>query len=164
MFVNTDPIPIIATGETTRDALAPETEVIFIRPKMDFETRQLCGDELNRIHAASGAPINAASLGAYNIALMRSNIVAWQGGQFTGVPCTAKNIGLLDFDEPIVGAVLDAIKERNPMRRKEAPVPKAEPAPARATSSGPTSAGESSSAARPARGRRREAAGALTSS
>lgn len=108
MFVNGAPVPI-TEGENT----------IFIRPKMDFGTRNACMDALMVIRQADGGRADmAAHVGAYQLALLQHNITGWSGPDFQGVPCSPDMIARLDPDEPLVERVLEEIGQRNPLREE----------------------------------------------
>jgi len=107
MFVNGQPVDV-TVGENT----------ICIRPKMDLGTKNRAMDALAAIGRENGETEMAVHLGAYQVALMKENIVSWRGPAFTGVPCNAANIAKLDPDEPLVELVLDEIVARNPLMKK----------------------------------------------
>jgi len=110
MFVDRKPVVI---GE------GPDT--ISIRPKMDFSTKNACMDALAAISQGDDGKANVAMhLGAYQLALLRHNIVAWSGPSFVGVACTPENIDKLDPDEPLVEQVLEEIGRRNPLSKETA--------------------------------------------
>lgn len=128
MFVSKDRVPVRVEGDDTGDT-------IYILPKMPFGTKQRALSALSHIGTdgtSEGTGIDI-DLGAYNIALMKLNIVGWEGPSFAGVACTPENIEQLDPDEPLVVRVLEEIGRRNPVRR-DAESPNA-PAPAGDTSS-----------------------------
>jgi hypothetical protein len=106
MFVNGAAVEV-TVGENT----------ICIRPKMDFGTKNCCMDALAAIGRENGETEMAVHLGAYQVALMAENILAWRGPAFVGVPCTAANIAKLDPDEPLVELVLEEIVARNPLNK-----------------------------------------------
>lgn len=126
MFVQNDRVAVTLDNEN----------IIFIKPKMNIETKNLVMDELVRISGGAGAdnPSMQMQMGAYSIALMVHNIVDWAGPAFKGVACIPQNVRRLDPDEPLVNAVLEAISQRNPLRRS--PDPKSP-----ATANGSTNAG-----------------------
>lgn len=87
--------------------------VILILPKMSFGVRQWVRNTL----ASLPEDPNKPALGLYEIALMRHNIVGWEGPAFEGIPCTPEAIENLDQDEPLVDRVLLEIINRNLMKR-----------------------------------------------
>lgn len=107
MFVNGQPVEV-TVGENT----------ILIRPKMDLGTKNRAMDALAQIGREKGETELAVHLGAYQVALMVENIVAWHGPAFAGVACNAANIARLDPDEPLVELVLNEIVARNPLMKK----------------------------------------------
>lgn len=108
MFVHGAPVDV-TVGENT----------ISIRPKMDLGTKNRCMDALTAIGRENGETEMAVHVGAYQVALMQENIVAWRGPAFVGVACNAGNIAKLDPDEPLVELVLEAIVARNPLQKQE---------------------------------------------
>ena len=65
-------------------------------------------------------------LGTYRLALLKHNIVSWEGPDFTdddgkAIPCNQTNIGRLDMDAPLVELVAEEIGKRN--APKQAPDP-----------------------------------------
>lgn len=112
-------VAITADGPIDTKDITPEMDVIFIRPKMDFGTKQkvigaatkiIQGQKAKRGKDAQTVDID---VGAYNMALLTNNILAWQGPSFAGVSCTPANIAMLDQDESLVGRVLQEINDRN---------------------------------------------------
>ncbi len=107
MFVKKETVPV-ADGDN----------VIHIKAKMDFGTRQSVLGEAMRFEFEGGA--RRMDLGAYNKALLVHNIVKWEGPDFKGVPCTPENILALDPNEPLVKKVQQELAARNPVRSTEA--------------------------------------------
>lgn len=107
MFVNDAPVDV-TVGENT----------ISIRPKMDLGTKNRCMDALTAIGRENGETEMAVHLGAYQVALMQENIVAWRGPAFVGMACTPAHIAKLDPDEPLVDQVLEEIVARNPLMKR----------------------------------------------
>lgn len=106
-FVSTERVPVQVEGD-------PNT--IYIKPKMDYGTRQRVSGTAARFRATteSGATPEAEfDLGAYNIALLTHNIVGWEGPDFEGVECTPENIERLDPDDALLDEVLRQINDRN---------------------------------------------------
>jgi hypothetical protein len=110
-FVDSRPVPISDDGE------GDQKHTIFIRPKMDFGTKTLVIEELYSLNEQAEGSIH---LGRHRLALMKHNVVAWDGPDFTGVPCTPDTICKLDPDDPLVERVLEEIATRNPVLSKEA--------------------------------------------
>ena len=135
-FAPTDPVPVTEAGEINPASVTPDMDVIYIRPRMDFGTK-------NRVQARALAVAAAdpragrVDVGSYQIALATENIVGWQGPGFEGKPCNAKMIAALDPDDTLLKAALQAIGERN----RERPDPK--------RSAPSTTAGAASSAGTP---------------
>lgn len=99
MFVPTEPVPV-SDGENT----------IFIRPKM--------GRGVEALVASDFSELGGRSQMAYDLCLLRHNIVRWEGPAFTddnGKPIlpTRQNIDRLDSFEPLVDKVLQKIAELN---------------------------------------------------
>jgi hypothetical protein len=89
--------------------------IIFIRTKMDVGTRARVQDAAAKVTMKAGVQTTDMSvlIGAYNLASLTENIVAWQGPAFDGVPCTPEHIAMLDPDEPLIDRVLTEIGTRN---------------------------------------------------
>jgi hypothetical protein len=129
MFVSSEPVPVSVPDDPGN--------VIYIRPKMDFGTKQRVQAALLRVTAQDAAEATTTPLdvAAGNIALLVYNIVRWEGPAFAGVPCTPANIERLDSDEPLVDAVLAELNRRNQSREDRDPkLP-----PASATAGSPSS-------------------------
>lgn len=112
-------VAIAEDGPVDTKDITPDLNVIFIRPKMDFGTKQKVIGAATRIiqdqrskRQSKDATVDI-DVGAYNMALLTNNILAWQGPAFAGVACTPTNIAMLDQDEPLVGRVLQEINDRN---------------------------------------------------
>lgn len=106
-------------GEVDEKDITPETDVIFIRPKMDFGTINRVRDAILKIDGTG-----VFRPGAHQIALAVHNFLAWQGPGFAGMPLTQVNIEALDEDDELRKAALAAIARRNPSKRKPATDPK----------------------------------------
>lgn len=113
-------VAVTAAGVIDEKDITPQTDVIFIRPRMDYGTRQRvlgAGTKLAlqqaRRKGKAKAPDVDLDVGAYQIALLRYNILAWQGPSFVGVACTPAHIEQLNPDEQLVQRVLAEIAERN---------------------------------------------------
>lgn len=118
-------VAITATGVTDEKDITPATDVIFVRRKMDYGTRQrvvgaavkITEKDVKRGRAARKARKAKQeaefNVGAYQIALLVHNILEWRGPQFLGVPLLPRNIEQVDPDDPIIKAVLDYIGEAN---------------------------------------------------
>ena len=109
MFVDAKPIDV-TVGDNT----------ISIRPKMDLGTRNRCMDALTSIGKENGEVDMELHIGAYQVALMRENVLSWRGPAFVGILCTPANIAKLDPDEPLVEQVLEEITARNPLQKESA--------------------------------------------
>lgn len=113
-FVSTERVPVTVEGD-------PNT--IYIKPKMDYGTRQRvmsAGAHLRQ--GEQGAdPTADFDLGAYNIALLTHNIVGWAGPDFDTVECNAENIARLDPDDALLDEVLRQINDRNVSRAATSP-------------------------------------------
>jgi hypothetical protein len=110
MFVNpNDRVAVTLDGNT-----------IYIKAKMDIGTRSAVQDEIRATTDGTEAT-GLAGLGSYRMALLRHNIVAWEGPAFEGYPCTRANISRLDPDEPLVELVAEEIGKRNAPRESPDP-------------------------------------------
>lgn len=146
MFIS-GKVAITAAGVTdekdiTRDAQGRvEQDVIWIRPAMDYGTRQRVvgsatkvkqsltqGNRRQRRAArAQKQSVDAEfDVGAYQIALLVQNVLAWDGPSFVGVACTPANIERINPNEPLVKLVLVEIGERNNMSDDDDDEPVAE--------------------------------------
>ena len=128
MFVS-GRLAITVSGITDDKDLTPETNVIFIRPKMDYGTRNKVVGEAAKLLQGAAAQRRRGrgpkgkrqtddqkmefNVGAYQTALLVHNVLGWHGPAFVGVACTAENIATLDPDEPLVKVVVDEITNRN---------------------------------------------------
>lgn len=126
MFVS-GRIAITAKGVTDEKDITPLIDVVFIRTKMDYGTRQRVigaaaklvakagGNRKERRAAKKGKGASDVEfdVGAYQVALLVHNILGWQGPSFAGVACVPANIETLDTDEPLVKEVVQAISDRN---------------------------------------------------
>jgi hypothetical protein len=134
MFVS-GRVAITANGITDEKDLTPEADVIFIRVRMDYGTRnKVVGDAAKLIQKqgqsrrerrkgkAKGEKEQVEfNVGAYQTALLVHNILGWHGPSFAGVACTAENITMLDPDQPLVKLVVDAISDRNTPAEEDTP-------------------------------------------
>lgn len=116
---------ITASGEVAEAAITPDMDVIWIRARMSVAVQQAVQSEAtsvstSRVNGRTGTPDVEIDVGVYQIALLRQNILAWQGPSFVGVPCTADAIGDLDPQEPLVERVLQEISDRNTRRSPNA--------------------------------------------
>jgi hypothetical protein len=118
-FVNDPPVPI---PEFDAGAVISDTppNVIYIRSRMDIETRGKVSSELVKIGGDNKTM--EMQLGQNQTALLIHNIVRWEGPDFDGVPCDAAHIRTLDPNEPHIEKVLREIDARN--LKKVAPNPK----------------------------------------
>lgn len=129
MFVSNEPVPVSVPDDPSN--------IIYIRPKMDFGTKQRVQNAMLQITLgqAGNSSTTPLDMAEYNIALLTANIVRWEGPAFVGpdgkpVPCTPANIERLDGDEPLVDAVMAEINRRN--KGREDSDPKSSPASATA--------------------------------
>lgn len=116
---------ITASGEVAEAAITPDMDVIWIRARMSVAVQQAVQSEAtsvstSRVNGRTGTPDVEIDVGLYQIALLRQNILSWQGPSFVGVPCTADAIGDLDPQEPLVERVLQEISTRNTRRSPNA--------------------------------------------
>lgn len=111
MFVDTSRVAVTEGGEIDHASITPDMDVMYIRRKMDFGTRQKVISAAVAIAGGSGMEID---VGAFQLALAQYNILDWSGPSFAGVVCTPKAIARLDPDAPLLQAVLASIGERNP--------------------------------------------------
>lgn len=135
MFVsNTDRVAVTLDGVNT----------VYVRPKMSFGVLQQVMSAATPVKVTADAKdgLDAGlDYGAYNMALMKYNIMGWEGPAFQDeagriVPCTPANILRLDPDEPLVGHVLKEIERLNGKQ--------VSPDPNSATPTGSTNGGEPS--------------------
>jgi len=135
MFIS-GKVAITATGVTDEKDITKDEQgrvaidVIYIRPKMDYGTRQRvvgAAAKLTQSPAPQGNRRQRRAqraqkkqeqnvdfdVGAYQIALLVQNVLGWDGPSFAGVACTPANIERLDSDNPLVQMVLKEIAERN---------------------------------------------------
>jgi hypothetical protein len=110
MFINPNDKVAVTLGENT----------IYIKAKMDVGTRAAVQDEI-KATTDGVEELGLAGLGSYRMALLRHNIVAWEGPAFEGYPCTRANISRLDPDEPLVELVAEEIGKRNAPRESPDP-------------------------------------------
>jgi hypothetical protein len=137
MFVS-GRLAITAGGITDEKDLTPETNVIFIRPKMDYGTRNKVVGAAAKLKEQARQQSRAQrraqrgrgksdqndvefDVGAYQTALLIHNVLGWHGPAFVGVACTPENIAMLDPDEPLVQTVADEITSRNAPKDDEPP-------------------------------------------
>jgi hypothetical protein len=91
-----------------------EGNTIWIVPKMSYGIRARVADEISSM---SGADQDVRlSIGLYNMALLRHNIVRWDGPAFDGKPFAPRLVDELDPDWPLLDAVLAEINTRNQAR------------------------------------------------
>ena len=119
MFIRGE-VAICATGPIDPKDITPETDVVYIKPKMDFGTRQrVIGagarfEQQGKTKGRQADPSLSFDVGAYQIALLVHNIKRWEGPSFKGVPCSPENIEQIDADDPLAKRVLEEIALRNP--------------------------------------------------
>lgn len=120
-------MPRYVTDEKVPVTEGPDT--IYIRGKMDAGQREQAEDALRGIEATvtAGASVQV-NVGAYRIALLRINVLGWEGPGFEGLPFSPANILKLDPDDPLFDKVMEEIARRNPLGgRKADPLPGSEP-------------------------------------
>ena len=117
------------------NARVPVTDgsnTIYVKARMDAQTRGLYENELQRLKAkkdiAETEEIEYAYMGTAKVLLRVYNIVAWEGPDFLDgngnlVPCTRYNIMRMDPLTPLWEMVGDRIGELN--RKPESPDPNA---------------------------------------
>lgn len=99
---------------------------IYIRAKMSAGIKAQVENEIGAVRGADSADVTMTGLGSYRLALLRHNIVAWEGPAFEdesgkSFPCNRTYIDMLDLDDPLIELVGEEIGKRNPP--KEAPDP-----------------------------------------
>jgi hypothetical protein len=113
-FVTDPPVAVLEYDDQTTG------NVIWIKPKMDVETRGRVRSELAQLGEDGKTPIMQA--GAEQTALLLHNIVRWAGPDLDSTPCTPANIRRIDPTEPHIEKVLNQIGERN--KKQASPNPK----------------------------------------
>ena len=134
IFVDSSRVPVILDDHT-----------IYIRAKMSARVRAEVQDEMRARGFGGGEEVEISGLGSYRLALLVHNIVAWEGPQFAGIPCTRENIQRMDMDDPLVELVAEEIGKRN--------APRESPDPNSVTPTGSTEDGAAPSKARSKSGR-----------
>lgn len=128
MFVS-GRVAIAATGVIDEKDITPEMDVMFIRPTMDYGTRQRvvgAAARLEKVKTGNRKSRRAAKakgekaetsmdfdVGAYQIALLVHNLLGWQGPSFAGVTCSPTMIETLNPNDPLVKVVIEEITDRN---------------------------------------------------
>lgn len=108
-FVDTSRIPV---WDDERE------NAIYIKPKMGYGDTTRLMDELTRMRLANGTQMDAqVMIGAYELALIKTNIVGWEGPIFGDESCTPENIERLDPSLPLVRKTAEEIGRRNPLDR-----------------------------------------------
>lgn len=114
-------VAISVDGEVADGAITPAMDVIWIRNRMSVAVQQAVQSEATSMKGAGGRAMEVdIDVGMYQLALLRQNILAWQGPSFAGVVCTPETIGELDASEPLVQRVLQEISDRNARRSPNA--------------------------------------------
>ena len=114
-------VAIGVDGEVADGAITPAIDVIWIRNRMSVAVQQAVQSEATSVKTSGGrSPDLEIDVGLYQLALLRQNILAWQGPSFNGVVCTPETIGELDASEPLVQRVLQEISDRNARRSPNA--------------------------------------------
>ena len=89
MFVDPNSrVPVTLAGNT-----------IYIRAKMTAGVRAAVQDEMRARGFQQRDEMEIRGIGSYRLALLRHNIVGWEGPAFDGVRCTRGNVDLLDLDD-----------------------------------------------------------------
>ena len=115
-------VAIGVDGEVADGAITPAIDIIWIRSRMSVAVQQAVQSEATSMKGSGGRAMEVdIDVGLYQLALLRQNIVAWQGPSFNGVVCTPETIGELDASEPLVQRVLQEISDRNTRRSPNAP-------------------------------------------
>ena len=118
MFVSQEGVPVSVDSD---DTPAAERNTIWVKEKMDVGTQNRMLSAMVQIREQSGDVEGTRmtyDLGAYNLALLKYNIVRWEGPEFSAMPCTPENIERLDPDNPLVVAVLERLNELNTERAR----------------------------------------------
>ena len=114
-------VAIGVDGEVADGAITPAIDVIWIRNRMSVAVQQAVQSEATSMKGSGGRAMEVdIDVGLYQLALLRQNILAWQGPSFNGVVCTPETIGELDATEPLVQRVLQEISDRNARRSPNA--------------------------------------------
>ncbi len=114
-------VAISVDGEVADGAITPAIDIIWIRSRMSVAVQQAVQSEATSVKTSGGrSPDLEIDVGLYQLALLRQNILAWQGPSFNGVVCTPETIGELDASEPLVQRVLQEINDRNARRSPNA--------------------------------------------
>jgi|AACY02.11.fsa_nt_gi hypothetical protein len=114
-------VAIGVDGEVADGAITPAIDVIWIRNRMSVAVQQAVQSEATSMKGSGGRAMEVdIDVGLYQLALLRQNILAWQGPSFNGVVCTPETIGELDASEPLVQRVLQEISDRNARRSPNA--------------------------------------------
>lgn len=98
-FVSKEPVAV----------LDGEGNTVYIRSKMDYGARSRVLSAITKMHGTD----MTADMGAYNLALLKENIVRWEGPAFDGLPFAPDLIEQLDPDTPILDKALAEINKRN---------------------------------------------------
>lgn len=99
-----------------RVAVSDGRNTVFIKAKMDAGTRAAVEDAMRPTGGEVVEDIVIRGLGSYRLALLVHNVVAWEGPDFEGVPCTRGNLLRVDPTEPIWAEVAEQIGIRNKPR------------------------------------------------
>lgn len=124
LFVTDQPV---AVWEFDPAEVISETppSVVYIRARMDYATDAKVKSELFTLGKDSATV--EARLGENTLALLKHNIVRWEGPLFVDdagrpISCTPENIGKIDPQDPFIARVAEEIARRN--ARKAGPSPK----------------------------------------
>lgn len=127
-FVNDPPVGIYEFepgGQVDEAGQQLQPNVIYIRPRMDLQTRGRFQNLVLQARSAVGQPAGMSieyRPGDQDLALLQCNIVSWAGPDFDGVPLTPDTIGNLDPNSEHIARVLVEIARRN--RPAPSPNPK----------------------------------------
>lgn len=131
-------VAITVNGIIDEKDLTPEMDVIFIRPTMDFGTRnKVVGEAAVLLQAGKRVPKPPKpqkgkkgkaepsenmkfDVGAYQTALLIHNILEWHGPSFRNMACIRENIIAMNPKHPLLVRVLQEISDRNAEDEPEA--------------------------------------------
>lgn len=118
-----DPIYEFPPGE--QGDLQPN--IIYIRPRMSVAIHDKVKAAAAHIEFQKDAQgkvtgVEETDIAGYLSALLIHNIVAWEGPDFDGLPCTSETIMLLPGNDPFIERVRGEIAKRN--QRSASPSPK----------------------------------------
>lgn len=100
------------------DETARNGNFITIKSKMGIGDTRRVDDDLYVFDDQGNAKV---TMGRYQIALLKVNIVGWGGPDYVGVALTPTNIERLDPNEPFHKRVIEEISARNTERQSPDP-------------------------------------------